>query len=492
MMDAILEVVPKICQLGKRLVQVDIIRNDLDGVRQDLQNTVDDMKRMVKNEEADPRKKRKNVVVAYFRQAEGYIGSAQSVLNSLQDESWLLKRMMWVLSIERHLREGQELLDKGNQLQGQGLTNNGIRKRGEKLPMVEDQYIGTTLSGIRDSAYQAMTGGRAQCIGIYGHRGAGKTNLMKHLYNKAFEDVQEFEAVFWAKAPDIEPDQRNYNKALQNCVADGMFVDLDNNDAHDEVRCAGRIMARLQEIGQGRAVFFLDNVKEDFPAYELLGIPSQMTPESTGVNCILVFSTLSKDVCNRMKCDHTIKLELLEEEEAKDLFLHEVKLDNDQLFSRRDQERTKKVAIQVAKECARMPLAIIIIARSMSGIEDHREWNNRLNEMVGTISSINKEEDIILEQLKFGYYCLKDSTVQRCFLAAAKLLPNDCQVAKRIIIDKWKNCGLIGKDREEMYVDDQGHVILNRLERMCLIQVAPDKQTVTMNKWIRKMADTVS
>lgn len=247
-------------------------------------------------------------------------------------------------------------------------------------------------------------------------------------------------------------------------------------------------MARLRDIGPGRTLLFLDNVKEEFPAYELLGIP-ESSNTSNGVNCILVISTLSKDVCNKMGCDLPLKMELLEKEEAKDLFLHEVKRGDNY---NNDEKRIKEVAIKVANQCAKMPLAIIVIARSMVGIKDVREWNNRLNEMMGMISSIHEEEEKIVEQLKFGYVCLKDRTVQLCFLAAAKLLPNDCQITKVEMIEKWKSSGLIGMDRKGKHVDDQGHVILNQLERMCLIQVVAEFQTVTMNKWIWKMANTVS
>lgn len=109
-----------------------------------------------------------------------------------------------------------------------------------------------------------MKTGDAQCIGIYGSVGSGKTNFMKYLYNEIYDDKEGFKAVFWATAPEIrQPDHTNYNKALQKRVADGMWIDLDNNYHNEETR-AGRLMARLQEIGEGRTVLFLDNVREAF------------------------------------------------------------------------------------------------------------------------------------------------------------------------------------------------------------------------------------
>ncbi|KMT04683.1 hypothetical protein BVRB_7g168660 [Beta vulgaris subsp. vulgaris] len=467
-------------------------RAELSNVLQEVVSQAEDMNQEAKMEELEPGKKRKRVLDSYLNQAEDYKRFTQVVLDRSQEGQWILKRMRWVPSIERHLKEGQGILSKGRQLLEQGLTYDEVRMRGEKLPLEENQYIGETVCGLFNRALRVLRDGSVQCIGIYGHAGAGKTNLMKRLYNEIFEDQEGFKAVFWATAPNFENDRRNYNKALQKCVADGMWVDLENDVVHDEARSAGKLMARLQDIGSGKAVFFLDNVKHEFSAYELLGIPSLMTPESTNVNCILVFSTLSRDVCNRMQCDLPLKMDLLEKTEAEELFLHEVRCGENHRLLSNQERRIQRLAIKVANECARMPLAIIIIARSMVNIKDLSEWQNRLNELMNTISSIHDEEDKILEQLKFGYHRLKDNTVQHCFLVAANLLVNDRQVSKRQIIEKWKNSGLIGMDRPSAYADDQGHAVLNQLERMCLIQVAPDLSTLTMNKWICKMANRVT
>ncbi|KMT04664.1 hypothetical protein BVRB_7g168470 [Beta vulgaris subsp. vulgaris] len=495
MAGAILGLVPMVYESGRRLVEVDMKRAELNNVQKEVRGRMEYMDNIARTEERKPGKKRKNVLNAYFKQAEGYIVSAQKVLDGSQEGQWKVKRMKWVPSIERHHKEGQELVNKANQLLEEGLTYDGVRTHGEKLPLEENQYICETVRGLQDRAFKDMKEGNVKCIGIYGHAGAGKTNLMKHLYNKVFDDEEGFKAVFWATAPKFENDPRKYNQALQKCVADGMWVDLGNDVAHDEARTAGKLLAKLHEIGSDKpSVFFLDNVTHEFPAYELLGIPSQMNPENSDAKCILVFSTLSRDVCNRMQCDLTLKMDLLEKKEAEELFLYEVRNReiNEHQLSNREERRIKQEAVKVANECARMPLAIIIIARSMVNIKELPEWKNRLNELTGTISSIHDEEDKILEQLRFGYDCLEDNTVQRCFLVAANMFAKDDQISKLNMIKEWKNRKLIGIDRPTKFVNDQGHTVLNQLERMCLIQVAPNSQILTMNKWIKKMANKVS
>ncbi|XP_021761882.1 probable disease resistance protein At1g12280 [Chenopodium quinoa] len=488
-MDVIMGILPTVIEFAKPYVFVDSSHDKLKVLLQELGYRVEDMDEQARKEEANPGKKRKRVVEAYLKDTTEYISLAQSLLARSHGRQWRIKRMRYVPCIERYHREGRDLLNKGRSLVDQGLTCNEVVRRGVKLIVEEDQYMGETFRGHAASALTAMREGGFWCIGIYGYAGAGKTNLMKHLYNEIY-DNQYFKAVFWAKAPD--PDSNgNYNKAVQTCVAQGMWVDLGNGAARDEARDAGKIMATLERLGEiegpGPIVYFLDNVKREFLAYELLGIPAKG-------NCILVFSTLSKDVCNRMKCDLNLKMELLGEKEAQELFLHEVGCSdtgNSRVLSNHDKE-IHRIAVEVANQCARMPLAIIIIARSMTKIDNLPEWRNRVNELMGTIATIHGDENKIVEQLKFGYDCLKEEIVKQCFLAAATLLIDDRQASKAEIIDQWKMEMLIGVDRPAEYVDDQGHVILNQLERLCLLQVVPDdRQTVTMNKWICKMATSV-
>ncbi|KMT04676.1 hypothetical protein BVRB_7g168590 [Beta vulgaris subsp. vulgaris] len=493
---AVLGFVPIVYESGRRFIEVDMKRAELHNVQLEVKRKVENMDDIARTEEQKPGKKRKNLLDAYFKQAEAYTMSAQKVLDGSQEGQCIVKRMKWVPSIERHHKEGEELVSKANQMLEDGLTYDEVRTRGEKLPLEENQYICETVRGLRDTTFRDMKEGNVKCIGIYGNPGVGKTNLMKHLYNKVYDDDEGFKAVFWATAPKFENDPRKYNQALQKCVADGMWVDLGNNVAHDEARTAGKLLAKLHEIGSDKpSVFFLDNVTQEFPSYELLGIPSLMTPENSDAKCILVFSTLSKDVCNRMQCDRTLKMDLLEKKEAEELFLYEVRNRdiNEHQLSNSEERRIQEEAVKVANECARMPLAIIIIARSMVDVKDLPEWRNLLNELTGTISSIHDEEDKILEQLKLGYDCLKDNTVQRCFLVAANMFAKeDQQITGQDIIKEWKKHKLIGIDRAAKFVDDQGHTVLNQLERMCLIQVASNSQIVTMNKWIRKMANKVT
>lgn len=86
----------------------------------------------------------------------------------------------------------------------------------------------------------------------------------------------------------------------------------------------------------------------------------------------LVLTTRSLNVCRRMNCQNSVKVEPLSKEEAWTLFLEN--LEGHTTLS----PEVTKVAKSVAKECAGLPLAIITMARSMRGVEEICEWRHAL------------------------------------------------------------------------------------------------------------------
>ncbi|CAO2824608.1 unnamed protein product [Amaranthus hypochondriacus] len=475
-----LGIVPILYNLCTLAMEEKMRRVELNNTVKELTSKVHDMEQQARAEEQKPGKKRKRVIKAFANKVEQYKREVERELEESKGRC-KVKRMACVPCFKRLKSEGNDLLEEAPQLLKNGLTIDEFKTRGEKLLLPMNMYMGETFRASMDSVLQAIRNCAKNCIGIYGSVGAGKIDFMKYLYNEIYDDMG-FKAVYWATAPDVWPDRSWYNMAVQKQVADGMWI-FDFANYHNEETRASRIMAQLGVGGEGRTILFLDDVREAFPAYELLGLPSIGTDKST----ILVFTTRSEEVCKQMGCDLILKKDLLEKEEAKDMFLRVVRCADDSV-----EPGIIKIAEAVADQCEGMPLVINIVAKLMAGKKDIREWRNLLNELKGVISSIHLDEEaMIVNKLKFGYNCLNNSQSQRCFLEAARLLGGNVQVRKERIIRKWKESRLIGGDRTDEYANDQGHTILNQLERLCLIQVA-DNQTVTMNKWIWKMAQEVS
>lgn len=470
---------PVIYRFFTRFMGVDEKRTDLRDLLQELDSRVRDMDGQLMVEELKPGKKRKKVMEVYLKQVKRYKSEAKETLEKSEGGQWKLKRMLWVPGIERYLREGQELLYKADKFHEEGLTNEEVCTRGDKL--LAGELMGETANQLLDTGFEAIKRG-ARFIGIYGPVGVGKTHLMKHLYNRVYDDKQRFKAVFWASAP-----KQPCNKTLQECVAEAMWFKLRDDD---EVRRASLLARRLNDLGPGHIIIFMDDVREEFLAYELLGIPCPATTLSS-ITTTLVFTAPSKDICNRMRCDLQLKMNLLPEHEAIDLFLHEAGRNNNNNNNNNNHiaMMIQTVAKRVAKQCAGMPLAIILIARSMARVEDLHEWRNRLQELMGTIDQLHNEEDKIVEHLKFTYTCINDITVKRCFLASSRLLidDHDIVVTKDGLVQSWIDKGIISCCR---HGNDHGFTIVNVLERMCLLEVV-EFDGVRMNKWVRKMAETM-
>lgn len=473
------------------VVQVDAKSAELKCQLEQVDNRRGDMILQLNEEEANnPCRKRKHIVDRCLERMGSFKAKAKKTLETCEEQR-KLKRIFMARHLDKHLRDGQHLLGRADQLHREGLTRYVVCTRGVRLPV--DDLIGNTANEQRENGLQSIKT-RARIIGIHGNLGSGKTNLMKFLHNDVFDDPKHFKAVFWATAPEEQPDV----KGIQECVAEAMKFKFEDEDV---VRRASLLAKRLKDMAPGHVVLFLDNVKEQFLTHEV-GIPVGVNEaEDLDFCCTLVFTATSEDVCNRMRCCCKLKMDLLPEEEARELFLYEAGLNSSctQSYNRMIQ----KVADDVAWHCARMPLVITMIARSMTGKEDICEWRNRLNELMGVVGNMHGDEAKILEQLKFcsNFNCLKDETIRLCFLFSAKLLPEGREMSSQVLIRHWTKEGLIGKShcrgsrvlRVSSATNDQGHTIINKLQRVYLLEVVKRNRTeiVKMNKWIRKMAEII-
>ncbi|GKV46897.1 hypothetical protein SLEP1_g53856 [Rubroshorea leprosula] len=140
-------------------------------------------------------------------------------------------------------------------------------------------------------------------------------------------------------------------------------------------------------------------------------------------------------------------------------------------------------------ECAGLPLAIVVIAGSMRGVQDISEWRDALRELRQCVVDTEKDsEDEIFNRLKFSYDRLpKNSSIQECFLYCS-LYPEDWNIRRQDLIENWICEGTVQKlgSRREMH--DKGNAILNRLLNCCLLEEANKEACVKMHDVVRDMA----
>jgi disease resistance protein RPS2 len=99
-----------------------------------------------------------------------------------------------------------------------------------------------------------------------------------------------------------------------------------------------------------------------------------------------------------MACHHKIKVKPLSEGEGWTLFME--KLGGGITLS----PEVEGIAKAVARECAGLPLGIIIMARSLRGVNDLHEWRNTLKKL--RASEFRDTE--VFKLLRFSYDWLGD------------------------------------------------------------------------------------
>ncbi|CAL5379279.1 unnamed protein product [Camellia sinensis] len=307
----------------------------------------------------------------------------------------------------------------------------------------------TTSERNMEKVWEYLMDDEVRTIGVFGMGGVGKTTIMKHINSLLLNETCNFDDVIWvtvSKAFNISKLQSDIAKALN----------LDLSDYEDEKRIASELYAILSQ--KERYVLILDDLWEAFPM-EKVGIP-----EPTRSNgCKLVLSTRFLEVCRKMEC-RPVVVELLPEKEALNLFMSKVEEGQTVLAP-----EVKEIARKVAKECTGLPLAIIALAGSMSGVNDIHEWRNTLNQLISSTKQISDIENVVFELLKFCYSRLKDEKLQYCFLYCA-LYPQDHIIPRKELTEYWISEGLITEVNSIEVMFNNGHTILNKLINTCLLE----------------------
>ncbi|KAE9447061.1 hypothetical protein C3L33_21063, partial [Rhododendron williamsianum] len=203
---------------------------------------------------------------------------------------------------------------------------------------------------------------------------------VEHIHNELYKEKGKFDTVYWvtvSKAFSITK--------LQSDIAKALNLRFRNDE--DETIRASELYAALSRIKN--YVLILDDLWEAFPLARV-GIL-----EPTRCNgCKIVLTTRSLDVCRKMDCT-TVKVELLTEQEALTLFLSKA-VENDTVLA----PEVEVIAAEIAKECARLPLAIVIVAGSLRGLKGIREWRNALNELISSTKDASDDEKFTLTSSK--------------------------------------------------------------------------------------------
>ena len=332
-------------------------------------------------------------------------------------------------------------------------------------PSIEDQ---TTASLILAKLMNLLNDDEVGRIGVWGMGGVGKTTLVKNLNNKLRNDssTQPFGIVIW-----ITVSKQLDLARIQTQIAQRVNMGVNMNESTESV--ASKLHQRLEQ--QNKFLLILDDVWEEI-ALDALGVPR---PEVHG-GCKIILTTRFFDVCRDMKTDAVLKMDVLNDVEAWELFCQNA-------GTVATLEHIKPLAKEVARECGGLPLAIIVMGTSMREKKMVELWKDALSELQNSVPyNIKGIEDKVYKPLKWSYDSLGNN-IKSCFLYCS-LYPEDFSIEIRELVQCWLAEGLIDKQKNYDDIHNRGAAVVEYLKDCCLLEDGHLKDTVKMHDVIRDVA----
>ncbi|TYI07689.1 hypothetical protein ES332_A10G243900v1 [Gossypium tomentosum] len=430
--------------------------DDFNQARADLRAKEADFQQQLEDEHHFG-KTPKQEIKRWFEKVEQKLGHAQDVEDKISKGKYLFRSCLGKL-VDGATQAMKEVSAEGN-FSG-GLVVNDPSTIAVNLTTPE--VVGAT--NVREEIYQYLMGDAVGLIGVWGMGGIGKTTIMKDVHNRLLRE-SKFRKLIW-----VTVSQDFDIRRLQSNIASQLKRNL--SDDEDTIVRAGKLSEMLR--GQMRYVLILDDVWRSF-SLEDVGI---LEP-TTNNRCKLVLTTRSERVVESMGFKK-VKVPCFSMDEAMNLFSSKVGQD---MLPNPTLESLMELAV---RECGGLPLAIVTLAGCMRGKSDPCMWEDAIEELRGNIRNINDMEDKVYGCLKFSYD-RQQRIDQDCLLYCA-LYPEDDEIDKDEIIEKWMEEGLIDGLGSRKAMEGSGHSILQKLEENCLLERVQDRSCIKMHDLVRDMA----
>ncbi|KAL3508538.1 hypothetical protein ACH5RR_027939 [Cinchona calisaya] len=344
-------------------------------------------------------------------------------------------------------------------------------------PSIEDQPTAArNIARVMD----LLSNEEAKMIGIWGMGGVGKTTLVKNVNNKLKNInsplAEVFSIVIWV----IVANKSNESSALkrvQQQIAKRLKISFEGGGGDDdddkEIIIARRAIQLHERLEKEKFLLILDDVWNPIDLYAV-GVPQPETP--TGSKILL--TTRSSEVCDVMRANFMLKVEVLNESEAWELFC---KYAGD-AATLADVEPHAKA---VTRECCGVPLAIIVVGASLRGKETVELWEDAINRLRNLEHT--GIENKVYSSLKWSYDSLPDKKMKSCFLFCC-LYPEDYSIYLDDLVRYWLAEGLLDENRNIEDVRIRGIAMIEHLKNSCLLEIGRKKATVKMNDVVRDVA----
>ncbi|KAF7145578.1 hypothetical protein RHSIM_Rhsim04G0237100 [Rhododendron simsii] len=299
--------------------------------------------------------------------------------------------------------------------------------------------LGMVLDKIRDESTPK--------IGIWGMGGVGKTTVLQ-LLNNMPEITAMFDHVIWvtiSKSPSV--------RMVQEEVLRRLKIKLDGGESDETIASL-----LFHKLDRKKFLLLLDDVWE-MVDLAVVGLPNPNKDNS----CKLVLTTRNLEVCRKMGTYTDIKVKVLLEEEALEMF-YTIVGDVARLPS------IKELAKSIVKECDGLPLALKVVSGALRNVANVNVWSNFLRELRSHDTSFNEDlNEKVFKVLKVSYDHLKDTQNKKCLLFCG-LYPEDSNIKKPELIEYWKAEGILSRKLTLEEARDKGEAILQALIDASLLE----------------------
>ncbi|KAG6624901.1 hypothetical protein CIPAW_16G058600 [Carya illinoinensis] len=243
-------------------------------------------------------------------------------------------------------------------------------------------------------------------IALWGMAGVGKTKMAKEI-----KRIVESDNLFHKVAITVVSQNPNFIK-IQGELAESLGTRLQAEFLHGRANELYSILTETKKV-----LLILDDVWKPLDI-EDIGVYQAIKEKS----CKILLTTRNEETCNGKSIRPKIfPVELLSEEEAWNLFKEMVGdyINASDLIS---------IAEQVAKECARLPLAIAVVGSALRNKSDKNEWKAVLQQLkMSMLENIFDLQAKVYSSIGFSYNYLESNEAKSCFLLCC-LYPEDYDV----------------------------------------------------------------
>ncbi|RWR82598.1 disease resistance-like protein [Cinnamomum micranthum f. kanehirae] len=406
----------------------------------------------------------------------------------------------WLSSVEDIIKDAQRL---DNQLQGNIRcfdlhmryklgkeanekidTVNGLQRDG-KFIIVSYPNQNTSIESLPDGDFykyestesamiqvmDALKDKDTNIIGVYGMGGVGKTTLMEQVA-KLVKREGLYEEVVMVTLPQ-NPDLRR----IQSDIADPLGLKMPLEEGNERSR-ACKLSERLRQ--SKNVLLILDNL---WGRLDLGGVGIPHGEECKG--CNIIFTSRSTEVCEVMRSQKVIPVNLLSEQDSWSLFRKTAGAIVDSTPALHD------LAGKVAKECGGLPLAIVVVGAALSS-KDEIVWKNALQELQrSNPANIVGMYERVLASLELSYKYLESKEAKSLFLLCS-LFPEGYPISRDDLIKYGMGEGLFRNVNTLEEASVKVHALIDKLKASCLLLERKSDNRVKMHDLVHNAAISIA